>query len=70
MSGFKKFKNFSMRCGEIRSGFPKQPSYNRFIELQERALLPVTVCAKIFGRYACDGIFYVDSFSLKISHPK
>ncbi len=26
--------------------------------------------AKIFGRYACDGVSYVDSFSLKVSHPK
>ncbi|MBA3751218.1 hypothetical protein H0X06_00235 [Candidatus Dependentiae bacterium] len=70
MSGFKTFKDFYMRSGQIRSGFPKQPSYNRFIELHERAILPLTLLAKIFGKYACDGIPYIDSFFLKVSHPK
>ncbi|MBA3751792.1 hypothetical protein H0X06_03275 [Candidatus Dependentiae bacterium] len=59
-----------MRCKEIRSGFPTQPIYNRFIELQERAILPVTVLAKIFAKYASDGVCYIDSFSLKVSHQR
>ncbi len=70
VSGFKTFKDYYMLCHEIKSAFPTRPSYNRFIELQQRAILPIALLAQIYGRYACDGVSYVDSFSLEVSHPR
>lgn len=69
-SGFKTFKDYYLRCPEIRSAFPQMPSYNRFIELQQRALLPLAILVKLIGKNACNGISYIDSFSLKVSHNK
>lgn len=69
-SGFKTFKDYYIKCQEIRSAFPQMPSYNRFIELQQRALVPLSVLTKLIGKHACDGISYIDSFSLEVSHPK
>ncbi len=69
-SGFKTFKDFYMRSQEIKSAFPTMPSYNRFIELQQRAMVPLVALAKSFGKRDCNGISFVDSFSLKVSHPK
>lgn len=45
-------------------------SYNRFIELQQRALFPITALAKMYDNSACDGIFFIDSFPLRVSHNK
>ncbi len=70
VSGFKTFKNYHTRSGEIKSAFPTMPSYNRFIELQQKALVAVAVLAKLYGKTACDGVSFIDSFSLKICHPK
>jgi hypothetical protein len=69
-SGFKTFKDFYTRSFELKPAFPTMPSYNRFVELQKKALLPLMVFAKIYGRYACNGISFIDSFSLEVSHPR
>ncbi len=70
VSGFKTFKDYYTRSGEIKSAFPTMPSYNRFIELQQKALVPLTVPAKLYGKTDCDGVSFIDSFSLKVCHPK
>ncbi|MBA3751725.1 hypothetical protein H0X06_02930 [Candidatus Dependentiae bacterium] len=41
VSGFKTFKNYYM----LRLAFPTMPRYNRFIELQQKALISLTVLA-------------------------
>jgi hypothetical protein len=69
-SGFKTFKAFYTRSNELKSAFPTMPSYNRFIELQQKALFPLMVFAKLHGQYACNGFSFIDSFSLKVSHPR
>ncbi len=46
------------------------PSYHRFLELQQKALVSLTMLAKVLGKSACDGISFIDSFSLKVCHPK
>ena len=69
-SGFKTFKDYYTKSEEIRSGFPQMTSYNRFIELQQKALVPISMLAKNFGKDDCNGISFIDSFPLKVSHPK
>lgn len=69
-SGFKTFKDFYTRSAELKPAFPTMPSYNRFIELQQKALFPLIVFAKLYGQYACNGFSFIDSFPLKVSHPR
>jgi len=69
-SGFKTFKDFYIRSAELKPAFPTMPSYNRFIELQQKALFPLIVFAKLHGQYACNGFSFIDSFSLEVSHPR
>ncbi|MBA3752521.1 hypothetical protein H0X06_07120 [Candidatus Dependentiae bacterium] len=46
------------------------PRYNRFLELQQKALVSLTVLANVYGKSACDGISFIDSFLLKVCHPE
>ncbi len=62
--------NLRVNSYKIKSAFPPMPSYNRFLELQQKTLVPVSVLAKLYGKAACDGVSFIDSFSLKVCHPK
>jgi len=69
---FKNFKHYYLHYIGIhlRKEFPKQLSYNRFVEIQHRVFVPMmffinTVC---FGK--CTGITFVDSTSIKVCHNK
>ena len=47
------------------------PSYNRFIELQKKVMVPLSIFTKLLAaENECDGISFIDSFSLSVSHPK
>jgi len=64
---FRDFKTFYTRyvMRHLSSEFPKLVSYNRFVELMPRVLLPL--CAylhKCYGR--CTGISFVDSTALAV----
>jgi Transposase DDE domain len=69
-SGYKNFKSFYTKCEELRSAFRPLPSYNRFIELQQKVVLPLALFAKICSSNPCDGFSFMDSFSLSVSHEK
>ena len=70
-SGYKTFKDYYMRCHDIKSGFPSMPSYNRFLELQKNVLMPLAIFMKICAlSNNCDGFSFIDSFPLRVSHPK
>lgn len=68
-SGFKTFKDFYTRSTELKSAF-NMPSYNRFIELQQKVLLPLILFAKLYGKYNCNGYSFIDSFPLNVSHSR
>lgn len=69
-SGYKTFKDYYTKSAELHPAFPKMPSYNRFIELQQKALTPLAMFSKLQSLGNCDGISFIDSFSLAVSHPK
>lgn len=69
-SGYKTFKDYYTKNAELKSAFPGMPSYNRFIELQQKAVMPLAIFAKLRAVGKCDGISFVDSFPLRVSHPK
>jgi hypothetical protein len=69
-SGFKTFKDYYTKSHEIKAGFCPLPSYNRFIELQQKVFLPLALFSKLRSSNPCDGISFIDSFPLPISHQK
>ena len=46
--------------------FPRQVSYNRFVELEKEVLLPMTIFIKKVLLGTCTGISFVGSTSLRI----
>ena len=68
-SGYRTFKGFYTQYVQIhlRSEFPHLVSYQRFVELTPRVLLPLAVYLHSqMGR--CTGISFVDSTSLTVCH--
>jgi hypothetical protein len=69
-AGYKTFKDYYTRSVELKLAFPTMPSYNRFIELQQKAFIPMALFAKLQSSGKCDGISFIDSFPLRVSHQK
>jgi hypothetical protein len=68
-SGYRTFKAFYTQYVQVhlRGEFPQLVSYNRFIELLPRVLVPLTVYLHTqFG--ACTGISFIDSTALAVCH--
>ncbi|MCC6454761.1 MAG: IS982 family transposase [Caldilineaceae bacterium] len=67
--GYRNFKQFYLHeVGKhLRAEFPHLVSYNRFIELQRDALLPL--CIYLRQRFGdCTGISFIDSTTLAVCH--
>jgi hypothetical protein len=67
--GYRNFKQFYREyvCDHLDWAFPQVVSYNRFVELQRDALLPL--CAYLKTRMGqCTGISFLDSTSLAVCH--
>lgn len=72
-SYYKDFKHYYTNyvCKDLRRDFPQLVSYNRFVELVPRALLPMCM----FLKHRCSlsrltGIYFVDSTPWAVCHPK
>ena len=70
-SGYKNFKQYYKNyvCRYLTSEFPHLVSYNRFIELKQKHLLPLAVFAQL-ETGICKGKSFVDSTALKVSHER
>jgi hypothetical protein len=67
--GYRNFKQFYRQevSQHLRAEFPQLVSYNRFVELQRNALLPLCIYLKQrYGR--CTGISFIDSTTLPVCH--
>ena len=53
-----------------QSDFPKTVSCNRFVELQQKALVPMTLFLQLCCLGKCTGISYIDSTPLRVCHIK
>lgn len=69
-SGYKTFKDYYEKCPDLRPAFHGMPSYNRFLELQQKAMIPLMIFAKLQSTGAITGVSFIDSFPLKVSHVK
>ncbi|MDR2570630.1 MAG: IS982 family transposase [Oscillospiraceae bacterium] len=72
LSGLRTFKWYYNRqiCEQLKDCFPKRLSYNRFVEVMQSAIVPLTVymISKRLGK--CKGISFIDSTSISVCHNK
>ena len=67
-SGFRCFKHYYKEyvCKHLKHLFPRQVSYNRFVELEKEVLLLMTNFIKKVLLGTCTGISFVDSTPLRV----
>lgn len=69
-SGYRTFKHFYLRHvgTHLRGAFPRQLSYNRFVERIPQALLALAAYLRARRLGPCGGISFVDSTPLRVCH--
>ena len=72
LSGYRTFKDYYEKhvLINMNSDFHNLVSYNRFLELRAKALIPIVIFMQLFCLKESTGISYIDSFSLKSCHLK
>lgn len=72
LSNFREFKHYYLNyvCTHLKDFFPRTVSYNRFVELMQSSLLPMTIFLKTNCLGKCTGISYIDSTPLRVCHIK
>jgi hypothetical protein len=72
MGSFRTLKDFYI-CyvkGHLKSEFPNTVSYNRFTELMQNAVLPMTIMMKTCCLGECTGISFIDSTPIRVCKNK
>lgn len=69
---FRNLKHFYINYVQkhMSEDFPQTVSYNRFIELQQKVLIPMTVFLQVSCLGKCTGISFIDSTPLRVCHIK
>lgn len=72
LSGFRCFKHYYIFYVQkhMQEEFPNTVSYNRFLELMQSVLLPMTIFAKTSCLGSCTGISFVDSTPIRVCKEK
>jgi hypothetical protein len=72
LSGFRCFKHFYMFYVQrhMQNEFPHTVSYNRFVELNQSVLMPMTIFLKTCCLGVCSGISFVDSTPIRVCNNK
>ena len=67
-SGYRCLKHFYLNevCVNLRHLFPQVVSYNRFVELEKEAAVPLAIFIKKVLLGKCTGISFVDSTPLRV----
>lgn len=70
MSGYRTFKDFYLKhvCRHLRHHFPEVVSYNRMVELQSRAAMPLALFLKMYRMGKCTGVSFIDSTPIQVCH--
>jgi hypothetical protein len=66
---FKHYYLFYVR-EHLRNEFPKQLSYNRFVEIERRVMVPMILFLKLICFGECTGITFVDSTKIAVCNNK
>jgi len=69
---FRNLKHFYINYVQVhmKSEFPETVSYNRFVELQKKAFLPMCIFLKRSCLGECTGISFIDSTPIRACHIK
>lgn len=72
LSGFRCFKHFYIFYLQrhMQREFPHTVSYNRFVELSQSVLMPMSIFLKTCCLGLCTGISFVDSTPIRVCHAK
>ncbi len=72
LSGFRCFKHFYLFYVQrhMQGEFPQTVSYNRFVELSQSVLMPMTIFLKTCCLGVCSGISFVDSTPIRVCNNK
>jgi len=72
LKGYRCLKHFYIHYVQkhMISEFPETVSYNRFVELQSKSVLPMVVFLQSCCLGQCSGISFLDSTVLKVCHYK
>lgn len=72
LGGYRCFKHFYLFYVQkhLQSEFPETVSYNRFVELMQSVVLPMTMFAKTCCLGKCTGISFVDSTPIRVCKNK
>ena len=54
----------------MKDEFPQTVSYNRFVELQKKVVVKLSIFLKMFCLGKCTGISYIDSTPIRVCHIK
>jgi len=70
--GFKNLKHFYLFYVQkhMTNEFPNTVSYNRFVELQKKVIVPLALFLKTCALVKCTGISFIDSTPLRSCHIK
>lgn len=67
-SGYRTFKKYYKECGDLKGAFNGVLSYNRFVELIPKALVPLTMFMNLCCKNKCSGLGFIDSTKLQVCH--
>lgn len=69
---FRNIKHFYINYVQVhlKKEFPNTVSYNRFVELQQKAMIPMAVFLKTCCMGTCTGVSFIDSTPLRVCHIK
>ncbi len=72
LSGFRCFKHFYLFYVQkhMKNEFPETVSYNRFVELMQSVLMPMTIFAKTCCLGTCTRISFIDSTPIRVCKNK
>jgi hypothetical protein len=72
LGGFRNLKHFYINYVQkhLQAYFPETVSYNRFVELEQKALLPMTIFLKTIRLGQSTGISFVDSTAISVCKNK
>jgi len=72
LSGFRTFKHFYIFYVQkhLKQEFPNTVSYNRFVELMQANILPLTLYMKTCCLGECTGISFIDSTPIRACNKK
>lgn len=70
LGNYRTFKHYYINYIQkhLRSEFPHTVSYNRFVELQQKAMMPMVVFLQVCCLGKCTGISFIDSTPLRVCH--